>query len=68
MLKHANGVNAVLVRGQPPSGGCVLKHALNIHHGGNGGQPPSGGCVLKQPIAVGRNYLLEVSRLRAAAC
>ena len=37
-------------RGQPPSGGCVLKLAMRHRQFGIGGQPPSGGCVLKRSI------------------
>ena len=39
---------AFLSRGQPPSGGCVLKQVPNALVDDLMAQPPSGGCVLKR--------------------
>ena len=48
MLKLGSSTTAVMVKVQPPSGGCVLKLQLILDETAAGGQPPSGGCVLKQ--------------------
>ena len=44
-------------KGQPPSGGCVLKRPRICERGFRSRQPPSGGCVLKPSASVGVKIL-----------
>ena len=46
-VETATLLGAKQFKGQPPSGGCVLKPNTPRLNVGFAGQPPSGGCVLK---------------------
>ena len=59
--------DALKIRAQPPSGGCVLKLAGIDESEESENQPPSGGCVLK-PYNNGEFNKRGTSRLRAAVC
>ena len=48
MLKLKGQLKEVLLKRQPPSGGCVLKRAWLHQCRFLKNQPPSGGCVLKR--------------------
>ena len=51
MLKPIPGSPDQDPRGQPPSGGCVLKPSNFAFQGFDAVQPPSGGCVLKPAVS-----------------
>ena len=57
----------MLLKMQPPSGGCVLKLPQNYLQALEQLQPPSGGCVLKPMLRLLGSYSAS-SRLRAAVC
>ena len=50
MLKQAEKTMGIVLKRQPPSGGCVLKHIGGQNNTLLVDQPPSGGCVLKPTI------------------
>ena len=64
MLKHRKTDLCQQVRGQPPSGGCVLKLILIGIFRPCRTQPPSGGCVLKHIQKKALNYAVRPAAFR----
>ena len=60
-------VREMIVKFQPPSGGCVLKRLRAVYCFVRLPQPPSGGCVLK-PTGGRDEGRRRPSRLQAAVC